>query len=194
MDIKSINDFISFSRLKEDNKDYDIKSFLDTVKDLMGKLPNKDLLDFIYKYGFAYFNVEMVVAPMEKHSHSKDFIVGPILGFGNTPISIEKNIRMFYSEDQIGMKFFPICEGASGDLIIYSLEQKSFGKVYYWSHDSAIGNDTSLIGESFNDFINRIKVKQEEKDNKEIIKVKYSSRLLKLINAKRIKDGLPPLE
>ncbi|ATV51959.1 SMI1/KNR4 family protein [Prevotella intermedia] len=194
MDIKSINDFISFSRLKEDNKDYDIKSFLDTVKDLMGKLPNKDLLDFIYKYGFAYFNVEMVVAPMEKHGHSKDFIVGPILGFGNTPISIEKNIRMFYSEDQIGMKFFPICEGASGDLIIYSLEQKSFGKVYYWSHDSAIGNDTSLIGESFNDFINRIKVKQEEKDNKEIIKVKYSSRLLKLINAKRIKDGLPPLE
>lgn len=193
MDMKNINDVISFSNVKDANRNYDINSFLDKVKDLMGGLPDKDVLDFISKYGFAYFNVDMIVIPIDRQDHMKYFIVGPILGFGNTPISVEKNIKMFYSEDQIRMKFFPICEGASGDLIIYSLEPRSFGKVFYWSHDSAIGSDIFLIAESFNDFINRIEVKKEEKDSKEIVEVKYSPRLLKLINAKRIKEGLPPL-
>ena len=193
MEMKNINDVISFSNVKEANRNYDINSFLNKVKDLMGRLPDKEVLDFIYEYGFAYFNVDMIVIPTDRQAHMECFTVGPILGFGNTPVSVEKNIKMFYAEDQIKMKFFPICEGASGDLIIYSLEPQSFGKIYYWSHDSAIGSDISLIAESFNDFINRIEVKNEKKDNKEIVEVKYSPRLLKLINAKRIKDGLPPL-
>lgn len=193
MYIKRFNDFISFSKVKEDNRNYDINSFLDTVKDRMGRLPATDLLDFVSEYGFASFNTDMIVTPMEKQEHSDYFVVGPFLGFGNTAVSIEKSIGMFYSEEQIGMKFFPICEGASGDLIIYSLEEQSFGKVYYWSHDSAIGDDTFLIAESFNDFIGRIEARKEEKDDREVVGVKYSPRLLKLINEKRMKDGLPPL-
>ena len=55
MDIKKINKFISFLEVKEDNKDYDINSFLDTVKELMGRLPEKGLLHFISEYGFSYF-------------------------------------------------------------------------------------------------------------------------------------------
>lgn len=193
MDIKRFNDFISFSKVKEDNRNYDINSFLDTVKDRMGRLPATDLLDFVSEYGFASFNTDMIVTPMEKQEHSDYFVVGPFLGFGNTAVSIEKSIGMFYSEEQIGMKFFPICEGVSGDLIIYSLEEQSFGKVYYWSHDSAIGDDTFLIVESFDDFIGRIEARKEEKDDREVVGVKYSPRLLKLINEKRMKGGLPPL-
>ena len=179
--------------MKEDNRNYDINSFLDTVKDRMGRLPATDLLDFVSEYGFASFNTDMIVTPMEKQEHSDYFVVGPFLGFGNTAVSIEKSIGMFYSDEQIGMKFFPICEGVSGDLIIYSLEEQSFGKVYYWSHDSAIGGDTFLIAESFDDFIGRIEARKEEKDDREVVGVKYSPRLLKLINEKRMKDGLPPL-
>lgn len=193
MDINKINKFISFLEVKEDNKDYDINSFLDTVKELMGRLPEKGLLHFISEYGFSYFKTEMIVEPIQKQRNTDYFIVGPILGFGKTTVSVEKNIKMYYSQDQIEIKFFPICEGASGDLIIYSLEDQSFGKVYYWSHDSALGNDTFLIAESFDEFINKIEIKKEEKDKREVIEVKYSPRLLKLINEKRIKDGLPPL-
>lgn len=65
--------------------------------------------------------------------------------------------------------------------------------MYYWSHDSAIGGDTFLIAESFDDFIGRIEARKEEKDDREVVGVKYSPRLLKLINEKRMKDGLPPL-
>ena len=45
------------------------------------------------------------------------------------------------------------------------------------------------------DFISRIEPKKEDKEGKrEVVSVTYSPRLLKLINEKRIKDGLPPLE
>ena len=84
MDIKRFNDFISFSKVKEDNRNYDINSFLDTVKDRMGRLPATDLLDFVSEYGFASFNTDMIVTPMEKQEHSDYFVVGAFLGFGNT--------------------------------------------------------------------------------------------------------------
>ena len=93
------------------------------------------------------------------------------------------------------MKFFPLCEGASGDLIVYSLEEGSLGNIYYWSHDAPIGDDLVLVAKSLNDFISRIEPKKEDKEDKrEVVSVTYSPRLLKLINEKRLKDGLPPLE
>ena len=38
------------------------------------------------------------------------------------------------------------------------------------------------------------KNKEDKEDKREVVSVTYSPRLLKLINEKRIKDGLPPLE
>ena len=177
MDIKRFNDFISFSKVKEDNRNYDINSFLDTVKERMGRLPATDLLDFVSEYGFACFNTDMIVTPMEKQEHSDYFVVGAFLGFGNTAVSIEKSRGLFVTQTL---------------WLIYSLEEQSFGKVYYWSHDSAIGGDTFLIAESFDDFIGRIEARKEEKDDREVVGVKYSPRLLKLINEKKNERRVAP--
>ena len=103
----------------------------------------------------------MVVSPLEKQANSDELLyVSGILGFGNTQRSVEKSIKMYYCKEQISMKFFPLCEGASGDLIVYSLEESSLGNIYYWSHDAPIGDDLILIAKSLNDFISRIEPKK----------------------------------
>ncbi len=196
MDIQGIKQLISFSKERELNQSYDVTSFLEEVKSIMGALPDHTILQFITDFGFAHFNDEMVVSPLEKQANSDELLyVSGILGFGNTQRSVEKSIKIYYCKEQISMKFFPLCEGASGDLIVYSLEESSLGNIYYWSHDAPIGDDLVLVAKSLNDFISRIEPKKEDKEDKrEVVSVTYSPRLLKLINEKRIKDGLPPLE
>ena len=196
MDIQGIKQLISFSKERELNQSYDVTSFLEEVKRTLGAIPDNTVLQFITTYGFSYFNDEMVVSPLEKQANSDELLyVSGILGFGNTQRSVEKSIKMYYCKEQISMKFFPLCEGASGDLIVYSLEESSLGNIYYWSHDTPIGDDLILVAKSLNDFISRIEPKKEDKEDKrEVVSVTYSPRLLKLINEKRIKDGLPPLE
>ena len=196
MNIQGIKQLISFSKERELNQSYDVTSFLEEVKSIMGTLPDHTILQFITTYGFSYFNDEMVVSPLEKQANSDELLyVSGILGFGNTQRSVEKSIKMYYCKEQISIKFFPLCEGASGDLIVYSLEESSLGNIYYWSHDTPIGDDLILVAKSLNDFISRIDPKKEDKEDKrEVVSVTYSPRLLKLINEKRIKDGLPPLE
>ena len=196
MDIQGIKQLISFSKERELNQSYDVTSFLEEVKSIMGTLPDHTVLQFITDFGFAHFNEEMVVSPLEKQANSDELLyVSGILGFGNTQRSVEKSIKMYYCKEQISIRFFPLCEGASGDLIVYSLEEGSLGNIYYWSHDAPIGDDLILVAKSLNDFIGRIEPKKEDKEDKrEVVSVTYSPRLLKLINEKRIKDGLPPLE
>ena len=196
MDIQGIKQLISFSKERELNQSYDVTSFLEEVKRTLGTIPDNTVLQFITTYGFSYFNEEMVVSPLEKQANSDELLyVSGILGFGNTQRSVEKSIKMYYCKEQISIKFFPLCEGASGDLIVYSLEESSLGNIYYWSHDAPIGDDLVLAAKSLNDFISRIEPKKEDKEDKrEVVSVTYSPRLLKLINEKRIKDGLPPLE
>ena len=193
MDIQGFKQFISFSKERELNQSYDVTSFLEEVKRTLGAIPDNTVLQFITTYGFSYFNEETVVSPLEKQANSDELLyVSGILGFGNTHRSVEKSIKMYYCKEQISIKFFTLCEGASGDLIVYSLEESSLGNIYYWSHDTPIGDDLILVAKSLNDFISRIEPKKEDK--REVVSVTYSPRLLKLINEKRIKDGLPPLE
>ena len=189
MDIQGIKQLISFSKERELNQSYDVTSFLEEVKRTLGAIPDNTVLQFITTYGFSYFNEEMVVSPLEKQANSDELLyVSGILGFGILREVLRKSIKMYYCKEQISIKFFPLCEGASGDLIVYSLEEGSLGNIYYWSHDTPIGDDLVLVAKSLNDFISRIEPKKEDKEDKrEVVSVTYSPRLLKLINEKKNK-------
>ena len=146
MDIQGIKQLISFSKERELNQSYDVTSFLEEVKSIMGTLPDHTILQFITTYGFSYFNDEMVVSPLEKQANSDELLyVSGILGFGNTQRSVEKSIKMYYCKEQISIKFFPLCEGASGDLIVYSLEESRLGNIFYWSNDTPLGDYLILV-------------------------------------------------
>ena len=67
-------------------------------------------------------------------------------------------------EGRMPEELMPIASVDGGDWLCIN---KITGKVYYWFH---------------------------KEDKREVVSVTYSPRLLKLINEKRIKDGLPPLE
>ena len=83
MNIQGIKQLISFSKERELNQSYDVTSFLEEVKSIMGTLPDHTILQFITTYGFSYFNDEMVVSPLEKQANSDELLyVSGILGFG----------------------------------------------------------------------------------------------------------------
>jgi hypothetical protein len=47
-------------------------------------------------------------------------------------------------------------EGYPGDVIFYSLESNTKGKIFYWHHEADIGVDTWLIANSFTEFMEKL--------------------------------------
>jgi hypothetical protein len=129
----------------------------------MGVLPEDEIINFAKEYGFSMFNNSIYIKSMEKN----DFLVdgeielGIIYGFGNSINSIKWIIETYFKEEQLNKRFYPLFEGYPGDIIFYSLEKETFGKIYYWHHESDIGDDIMLIKNSFKDFFNGLHFEEE---------------------------------
>lgn len=162
------------------------------VKKTMGCLPENVVIDFSMLYGNSVFNKQVVIESIHQSRFLSDGIVeiGLIFGMGTYKYNVEQIIRMYYVDEQIKSKFYPICEGYPGDIIYYSLEEGSFGQILYWHHESVEGQDTFLISNSFNEFLEGLYVKR----NKEIdIPIVTDDELAK-INERRKKVGLPLID
>ena len=137
------------------------ESMIASVEKLLGILPEKDLLDFVSQYGFGYFTGEVGIIPTELLPVvTKEDPVCPVsrfFGYGDGKNSIGNIIKTYGIPEQISIRFFPLCDGVSGDIFLYSLEEKSFGKIYYWYHEGDIGNDLFLVAENFTAFIDGLK-------------------------------------
>ncbi|OJW38218.1 MAG: hypothetical protein BGO54_21845 [Sphingobacteriales bacterium 46-32] len=123
----------------------------------------------------------------------------------DTPISDEGyvDVECFYEKDdayalksnyfdQLPIDLLPIFSSFPGDLICLNLSSKQYGKVYYWDHEGPSGSDTFLIAHSFDEFVLKLEVEDEEEtDSKpmgKITKVTMTKEFLDLLK----KDGYGP--
>jgi len=96
------------------------ESMIDGVKKTLGILPEKEVLDFVSQYGFGYFSGEVGIIPIELPPvvTKEDPVcpVGRFFGFGDGKNSINNIIKTYSIPEQISIRFFPLCDGVSGDL------------------------------------------------------------------------------
>jgi len=90
----------------------------------------------------------------------------------------------------MSLKFFPIFDGYPGDIIYYSLEKNSFGKISYWHHGSDIEEKDIFIASTLDEFIDTFFIDDENDINEKPL----SNEELEQINAKRKKVGLSPID
>lgn len=170
----------------ESSKDKDL-SF---VNSKMGKIPDIEITEFISKFGNSRF-IKDVYAKNDIKSgflQSGEVEIGTIFGWGDSNKGVRSIINQYFSPDQITVRFFPLCEGYSGDIIYSSLEEDSFGKIYYWYHES--DNDDYFLADTLHDFINKFFIKVEDNTDEKPL----SDDELEQINMKRKKVGLPPID
>jgi hypothetical protein len=160
---------------------------IEFIKNVMGILPEDEIINFTKEYGFSMFNNSVYIKSTEKNDFLADgeIELGIIYGFGNSRDSIKEIIKTYFIEEQLNKKFYPLFEGYPGDIVFYSLEKETFGKIYYWHHESEIGKDTFLIKKSFKELINNLHNIKEETISMEkkpvIIKAEYSNDLLNML-------------
>ena len=174
------------------------ESMIDGVKKTLGILPEKEVIDFVSQYGFSYFIDEVGIIPKELPPvvTMEDPVcpVGGFFGFGDGKNSINKIIKTYGIPEQVSIRFFPLCDGVSGDIFLYSLEEKSFGRIYYWYHEGDIGNDLFLVAENFTAFIDGLQQIISKPAEKSKVRWTFiSPKMLELINKTRAQNGLSPL-
>lgn len=169
----------------------DLPAFRETIANIMGNLPEEDVLSFASAFGFTSFN-KNVVSPVIEHSSflkSGTVDIGMLFGIGQQRNSVLSIIDTYFFPEQIRHHFFPICAGYPGDIIFYSLEKETFGKIYYWHHESPASAAPGLVAHSFDSFLAGLMVN----DTKETNEVLTPEELIK-INERRKKVGLPLID
>lgn len=172
----------------ESSKDLDL-SF---VNSKMGKIPDLEITEFVSKFGNSRF-INDVYAKNDIKSgflQSGEIEIGTIFGWGDSNKGVSSIINQYFSPDQITARFFPLCEGYPGDIIYSSLEEGSFGKIYYWYHESDNEEDDYFLADTLNDFIDKFFIKVEDDSDEKPL----SDDELEQINIKRKKVGLPPID
>jgi hypothetical protein len=174
----------------EQLEDFDekyIQENIKYIKNIMGVLPDDKIINFTKEYGFSMFNNNVYIKSKEKNDFLVDgeIALGIIYGFGNSRHSVKEVIKTYFIEEQLRKKFYPLFEGYPGDIIFYSLEKETFGKIYYWHHESEPGEDILLIKNSFN--------KLYFNEEKEEIKI-LSEEELKRVNENRLKFNLSVID
>ena len=171
--------------------DIDISKHLINIKNTMHDLPQKEIIDFSKLYGFSAFKRQVYINAIENSTFLEDgkVEVGTIYGFGGESYSVIDIINKYYKEDQLNYSFYPIIEGYPGDIVFYSLKKETFGMIFYWHHESNIGDDITLISNSFSEFINNLYY-----DEDDIKSEALSYDELIVVNEKRKRFGLPPID
>lgn len=86
----------------------------------------------------------------------------------------------------------PICDSEPGDLICISLQNDSYGKIFYWDHEGFVGEDIFLVSNSFEEFVMNLEIEKDNLDKKEdkarVTKVSVSKKFIELLS----KDGFYP--
>ena len=197
--IHKIQELDGFAYSFEKDRQFEFtESMIGDVEKTLGTLPEKGVLDFVNQYGFGYFTGEVGIIPIELPPVvNKEDPVCPVcrfFGFGDGKNAINNIIKTYSILEQISIRFFPLCDGVSGDIFLYSLEEKSFGKIYYWYHEGDIGNDLFLVAENFTAFIDGLQQIISKPAEKSKVKMTFiSPKMLELMNKTRAQNGLPPL-
>lgn len=129
----------------------------------MGKIPDIEIKEFISKFGNSRF-IKDVYAKINIKSgflQSREIEIGAIFGWDGSKKSRPSIINQYFSPDQITVAFFPLFEGYPGDIIYYSLEEDSYGKIYYWYHES--DNDDYFLANTLHDFFIKVEDDSDEK-------------------------------
>jgi hypothetical protein len=170
----------------------DIQDNIEYTKNIMMVLPEDEIINFTKEYGFSMFKNEVLIKSNEKNYFLKNgkIELGIIYGFGKSNDSVKEIIETYYIEEQLNKKFYPLFEGYPGDIIFYSLEKETFGKIYYWHHESEPGKDILLIKNTFEEFINGLYSKKIKEEKLKIL----SDEELKNVNERRKNFGLPLID
>lgn len=132
------------------------------VRSRMQTVPEEEVIDFVATYGGSVFHNEVLIPIEEKPEFlSGNVPVKAIIGFDSNP-SVTSYIEQYYNPQQLAVRFFPLFEGADGDIIFYSLESHTEGAIYYWHRQGASSGDILFLARSFADFIAALYSHKEE--------------------------------
>jgi hypothetical protein len=162
------------------------------VEKIMGALLETDVVELISQFGNSRFNNDVFAKTINKSKflQSEEIEIGTLFGWGESKESVQSIIKQYHTVDQVNLRFFPLFEGYPGDIIYYSLEEDSFGKIYYWHHESFLDDEAVCIANSLSDFVDTFFIEKET-----IVEEKpLSDEELEQINIKRKKVGLPLID
>ncbi len=123
------------------------------------KLPN-DYLEFLRQHNGGY--VKDSYSTYFKNGDQK-FILTSMFGLGADD-DLKNQFEIF--KRRIPASCIPIGRDAGGNLVCLNLSEDNYGFVYFWDHENELEyeegkitiNDLYVIAESFNEFLNSIKI------------------------------------
>ena len=169
---------------------YDIPSNLnqEEINELEGLFSSKlpvEYESFLLKYGIFIPNEYVVFSPLQRDSPADKILkeegfpqpifesssIGVFFGKGKDIYDVFFNINLY--KDRIPNNFLPIASDGMGNLILISLDKKSYEEIYFWNHEYEWDEDDYLeetgkimppeikfqniwkLGNSFLDFLDR---------------------------------------
>lgn len=81
-------------------------------------------------------------------------VVRTFLGIcNNKNINLIRNYTWLRFLGHVPKNMFPVARDSLGNFVAISLHEKSYGKVYFCDHEKHPGRNTSLIADSFTEFM-----------------------------------------
>lgn len=128
---------------------------------------------YLKNYGNNYIKDGYYFIPstsLEKETKQRDFSLNGIFGLYDNTNNLEKNILA--NIDNIKPNLFPIADRPGGNLVCMD---KITGEIYFWFYDMSEDNDTFLVANSFDDFIDGFNFIKKE-INTDGIKITVNSK------------------
>ena len=177
---KKIEEIIDFD-IKEIYKTWnedDIKKFEEKYK---MKLPH-DFAFYLQYYGNDYIREDYRFIPsikLPKKIKQTQFEIDSIYGLNNDENKIDDKINFY--KDILPVELFPIADLAGGDLICMGIKGNKQNNVYICFHEMD-GENTFMVSNSFENFVENFKSIKVEKSNLDNVKLNMSDKLNAFLN------------
>lgn len=178
-----------FKKKLEEIIDFDIKEIYktwneDDIKKIEEKYKIKLPYDFAFylqHYGNDYIKEDYRFIPsieLPQKIKQIQFEIDSIYGLNNDENKIDDKIKFY--KDILPIGLFPIADLAGGDLICMAMKGDNQNNIYIWFHEMD-GENTFMVSNSFENFVENFKSIKIEKSNLDNVKLNMSDKLNALL-------------
>ena len=96
----------------------------------------------------------------------EEYKINYFLSIGNKVNSFEKIYELLRSDDVFPSWLIPFADDEGGNFFAFSVLEKDYGSIYYYSHEFELGEDPALyvkkISDNFSSFLSNLKMEEED--------------------------------
>lgn len=176
-----LDEIIDFD-LKETEKVWDEVDIKTLEEKYNLKLP-QDYAFYLKQYGNDYIREDFQFIPsieLPETIKQTQFEIDSMYGLNNDENSLDEKINSY--QDILPDDLFPIADLPGGDLICIGKNGDKHNKIYIWFHEIE-GDNTFLVSDSFEIFIDNFKRIKVEKNTLGNVKINLSDKLNDFLNA-----------